>query len=221
MLLPREQREDVPAVREPGEEAIEEQQQEDGDHEPVCLFPRIAQAEEDALHRRQRGDAQKRAHRTPFARPDVKEGQDEDAEHDEDHPPILAAECEGEHPEGGGDALAALELHGDGIDMPDDDGHAAHIPREVGDRHVRPREHIAAENEVGDEHGQAALDHVEQQRQRADLEAELPAHVHGAGVAAAHLAHVLVLDLGDEQGEIETADQVRSGRHHDEPVPDL
>ena len=105
--------------------------------------------------------------------------------------------------------------------MPDDDGYAAHVPSEIGNVHVRPRKYIAAENEMGDKYGQAPLDHIQKQGERADLQPELTAHVHRSRIAAAHLAHVFMLDLGNEQRKIEAADQVGSDSHHDEPIPDL
>ena len=221
MLFARQQGDDVFAVGEPGEEAVQQQQQEDGDHEGAAHLAAVAEIENDPLDDGEEGYAQKAPHRAPLARPYVKEGEHQNAQHDEDHPPIFAAEGEGEHAQGGGDALPPLEAHGDGIDVPDDDGHAAHIAGEVGDEHVCAREHIAMKDEVRHEQGQAALDHVTQKGQGADLEPELAAHVHGAGVAAAHLAHVFMLDLGNEQGEVEAADQIGYDRHEDEPIPDV
>ena len=208
---------------EPGEETIEQEQQKQRDDRPVEQVLRIAHIKDDRLRRRQQGHAEQRPHAPPFARPDIEEGQKKDAEHDRRHPRILrfTAEREGIHAEGGGDPLPSLETHRDGVDMPDDDRHAAHIPREIGDEHARTRKHIVPPNEIGDEQGQPALDHVAEQRQPADRQPELAAHVHRARVAAAHAAHVLVFDLGDEQREIETADEVGDDRHHDKPIPNV
>ena len=75
--------------------------------------------------------------------------------------------------------------------------------------------------EIRDQERDAALYHIAKQGERAYFQPELAAHVHRARVSAPHLAHVFMLYFGNEQGKVETADEVRDDCHHDEPIPDI
>ncbi len=221
MFFAREQGEDIFAVRKPSQQAVEQQKHEHGDHKSVRELARIAKVEYEGLHGRQQRNAEQRPHRAPLARPDIEEGQHKDRQHDEDHPPFFTAESESVHAERGRDAFSPFEFHRYGIDVPDDDRNAADIAGEVGNKYVGSRKNLAAENEISDEKRNAALDHIEKESERADLEPELTAHVHRARIAAPHFAHVFMLDLGNEQREIETADEIGNDRHYNKPVPNI
>ena len=103
--------------------------------------------------------------------------------------------------------------------MPDDHAHAADVAGKIGNEKIRAREYLSTKNEIPDEHHRAALEHIKKESRRADLQSELTAHIHRARVAAAHLAHVLMLDLGDQQREIETPHEVGRNRQHRKDPP--
>ena len=105
--------------------------------------------------------------------------------------------------------------------MPDDDEYAAEITGEVGNDDIRPRKHIAAEDEIAHKGGNAALRNIEKEIDEPHFEAEFAAHVHGTRVAAADLVRILVLGAGDDHGKIDAPHKIAHERHQHKPIPIL
>ena len=105
--------------------------------------------------------------------------------------------------------------------MPDDDKHAAKIAGDIGDDDVRSGKDIVPEHKIADERRDTALGDIEKEIDEPHLEAELAAHVHGAGVAASDLMRILVFGARDDHGEIDAAEQIADDCHQQKPIPTL
>ena len=86
MLLSRQQRNDIFAVREPGEETVEQEQKKERHHEPVEHLRTVTEIKENPLHRGGREKAKKRPLRPPSACPVKKSGRNQNAEDKKKHP---------------------------------------------------------------------------------------------------------------------------------------
>ena len=211
-------------MREPGEEIEREQKHEDSDHPAVFQHSdrTVTEVKHKSLPHGESRNAQKRTHRTPFGQSDIADNDKEkNGEDDEDVPDIIAGETEPEETERRCDPLSALEFHSDRPDMPDNDEEPAKVAHKIGNKHLRSRKHIAAEDEKSDKRRDTALAGIEQEIDKTDLEPELAAHVHRAGIPASDLMDVLMLALRDNDRKIEAADEVADDRHQQKPIPAL
>ena len=221
VFLPREQAQDIFMMRAPGQQVEGENHRKDRRDIAVIQLRAISEPKNDALPEGKARHAEKRPHRTPFGSHDVKGDQPKAAEADEEKPGVFAAEIDPEQPQRRSDPLSAAKFHRDGKDVPDDDAQPAEIPGEIGDDDVRPRKHISAIDEITDQRGDPALERVAEKGDDADFQAELPAHVHRAGVAAAHFPDVLMLDLRDEHRKVKAADKIADDRQNYKLIPIL
>ena len=105
--------------------------------------------------------------------------------------------------------------------MPRDDAKHAQIANEIGDEHVRACKDVTAVKQMTSQERYARFERITNESQHADFHTELTAHVHGTGVAAAHFGDILVLELGDQAGKIETPDKITYDCNQEKLLPNL